>query len=73
MQDQVKSRSAGTDSDALPVQSVPAIVIVRNSADDKSNFAFARIQKAFANWEDALRRYCFENASLPIELENPLS
>lgn len=71
MQDQVKSRSAGTDSDALPVQSVPAIVIVRNSADDEFNFAFARIQKAFANWEDALRRYCFENASLPIELENP--
>ncbi|MEZ6033967.1 MAG: ABC transporter permease subunit/CPBP intramembrane protease [Planctomycetaceae bacterium] len=71
LQDQVKARSAGTESDPLPVQRVPAIAIVRNSADDKSNFAFARIQKAFSNWEDALRRYCFENASLPIALEHP--
>ena len=33
--------------------------------------AFARVQKALANWEDAVRRHSFENASLPIELEHP--
>ena len=45
--------------------------MVRNSADDKSNVAFARIQRALLNWEDAVRRYSLENASLPIELEYP--
>ena len=71
VQDQIKARSEGTETGHMQIVSVPPIVIVRNSADDKSNVAFIRIQKAFSNWEDAVRRYSFENASLPIELEHP--
>ncbi len=71
MQDQIKARSEGTETGDMQIVSVPPIVIVRNSADDKSNVAFIRIQKALSNWEDAVRRYSFENASLPIELEHP--
>jgi sodium transport system permease protein len=71
MQEQIKARSEGAESGDTPIVAVPPITIVRNSADDKSNVAFARIQKALANWEDAVRRLSFQNASLPIELEHP--
>ncbi len=71
MQEQIKARAEGAESGDTPIATVPSITIVRNSADDKSNVAFARIQKALASWEDAIRRHCFEYASLPIELEHP--
>ncbi|MBC7966129.1 MAG: ABC transporter permease, partial [Fuerstia sp.] len=71
MQDQIKARSEGTETGNSQIVSVPPIVIVRNSADDKSSVAFARVQKALGNWEDAVRRHSFESASLPVELEHP--
>ena len=71
MQDQIKARSEGAESADSPIVTIPPITIVRNSADDKSNVAFARVQSAMTNWEDAVRRYSFENASLPMELEHP--
>jgi sodium transport system permease protein len=71
MQDQIKARSEGSETADTQIVKVPPIVIVRNSADDKSNVAFGRIQKALVNWEDAVRRRSFESASLPLELEHP--
>ncbi len=71
MQDQIKARSEGTETGTTQIVSVPPMVIVRNSADEKSSVAFARVQKALANWEDAVRRHSFKNASLPVELEHP--
>ncbi|MCX7388932.1 MAG: ABC transporter permease subunit [Planctomycetales bacterium] len=71
MQDQIKARSEGTQTSDTHIVSVPPIMVVRNSADDKSSVAFARVQKALTNWEDAIRRHCFDNASLPVELEHP--
>lgn len=71
MQDQIKARSEGSETDDTQIAKVPPIVVVRNSADDKSNVAFGRIQKALVKWEDAVRRRSFESASLPLELEHP--
>ncbi len=71
MQDQIKARSEGSETGDTQIARVPPIVIVRNSADDKSNVAFGRIQKALVNWEDAVRRRSFESASLPLALEHP--
>jgi len=71
MQDQIKARSEGSETGDTQIARVPPIVIVRNSADDKSNVAFGRIQKALVHWEDAVRRRSFESASLPLALEHP--
>ncbi len=71
MQNQIKARSEGAKTSDTPIVTVPPLTIVRNSADDKSSAAFARVQKALANWEDAVRRRSFESASLPVELEHP--
>ncbi len=71
MQDQIKARSEGSETGDTQIAKVPPIVVVRNSADDKSNVAFGRIQKALVNWEDAVRRRSFESASLPLALEHP--
>ncbi|MEJ7591435.1 MAG: ABC transporter permease subunit/CPBP intramembrane protease [Planctomycetaceae bacterium] len=71
MQDQIKTRSEGAETSDTPIVTVPPLTIVRNSADDKSSAAFARVQNALANWEDAVRRRSFESASLPVELEHP--
>ena len=71
MQDQIKARSEGSETGDTQITKVPPIVVVRNSADDKSNVAFGRIQTALVNWEDAVRRRSFESASLPLALEHP--
>lgn len=50
---------------------VPSLLVVRNSADDKSMVAANRIQKALTAWEDAVRQESFQRASLPAELQHP--
>ena len=71
MQDRIKARSQGAETGDMQIVSVPPLIVVCNSADDKSSVAFARVQKALANWEDAVRRHSFELAALPVELEHP--
>lgn len=71
MNNQIKARSEGSEADATPLVHVPPILIIRNSADDKSSVAFARVHDALTNWEDGVRRQSFENAALPLELEHP--
>jgi sodium transport system permease protein len=55
----------------LPEDVPPRISVVRNSADDKSLMAFARVKNALTNWEDAIRDQSFRKASLPAELHHP--
>jgi sodium transport system permease protein len=51
--------------------SVAPLLVVRNSADDKSSAAFGRIRNALRKWEDSLRESTFKSASLPILLQHP--
>ena len=57
----------GADDDQQP----PSLLVVRNSADDKSVVAFSRIQGALNRWEDELRAQTFEKAALRPALQNP--
>lgn len=47
------------------------LMIVRNSADDKSLVAFGRVREALERWEDAVRDATFRSASLPAILQKP--
>ncbi|MDG1893287.1 MAG: ABC transporter permease [Fuerstiella sp.] len=49
----------------------PSMLVVRNSADDKSVVAFSRVQSALNLWENELRAQTFEKASLRAALQNP--
>ncbi len=62
-----RSISSGAD---VPT-TVPPMLVIRNSADDKSASAFLRVQRALGLWEDAVRKHSFETASLPLELQHP--
>lgn len=72
MQREIQTLSSTTVVDAKAVATrVPPVLVVRNSADDKSMVAFGRVQKALHAWEDALRKFIFEQAGLPKELQHP--
>lgn len=49
----------------------PGLIVVRNSADDKSVVAFSRVQSALQSWESHLRKTLFDEASLPETLQHP--
>lgn len=72
MQREIQASSSTVDVDAKTVATrVPPVLVVRNSADDKSMVAFGRVQKALYSWEDAVRKFSFEQAGLPKELQHP--
>ena len=71
MQDRIRERSNSAVSPGSAVVTVPPVLVIRNSADDKSAAAFGRVQKALGNWEDAVRESSFEKAGLPLELQHP--
>ncbi len=48
-----------------------SLIVVRNSADDKSVVAFAIVQSALRSWEAHLRQSIFEGTSLPESLQHP--
>ncbi|MCH2201076.1 MAG: ABC transporter permease subunit [Fuerstiella sp.] len=52
-------------------QSPSGLIVVRNSADDKSVVAFSIVQSALRSWESNLRRSMFDEASLPEALQHP--
>jgi len=56
---------AGNESD------LPVLHVLKNSADDKSSVAFARVRDLLQNWESALRAETFAAASLRPELQHP--
>lgn len=47
------------------------LIVVRNSADDKSVVAFSVVQSALQSWESHLRKSIFDEASLPESLQHP--
>jgi len=52
-----------TESDSL--------IVVRNSADDKSVVAFSVVRSALQAWESDLQKSIFSEASLPESLQHP--
>ena len=62
-----------SDAPGKPVE-VPearSLIVVRNSANDKSVAAFSMIQSALRSWEAHLRQSIFEETSLPESLQYP--
>ncbi len=49
------------------------ILIVSNSADDRSAAGLVRIRRALSVWESAIRKNLFDAAHLPPQLQNPAS
>ena len=70
MQGEIREGSADPAAENIATL-VPQILVIRNSADDKSMVAFGRVQHALRSWEDGVRQYSFEQASLPLELQHP--
>lgn len=70
MQLEIRKGSAAHSSEEIATL-VPQLLVIRNSADDKSMVAFGRVQHALQSWEDGVRQYSFEQASLPLELQHP--
>lgn len=70
MQLEIRKGSAAHLSEEIATL-VPQLLVIRNSADDKSMVAFGRVQHALQSWEDGVRQYSFEQASLPLELQHP--
>ena len=70
MQVGIRKGSAAHSSEEIATL-VPQLLVIRNSADDKSMVAFGRVQHALQSWEDGVRQYSFEQASLPLELQHP--
>jgi len=70
MQREIRTGTAAHSVEKIATQ-VPQILVIRNSADDKSMVAFGRVQQALQSWEDGVRQYSFEQASLPLELQHP--
>ncbi|MCB1105733.1 MAG: ABC transporter permease subunit [Cephaloticoccus sp.] len=64
-------QTAATVDTNEPSAESPPLIVVRNSADDKSAVAFARVQDALNHWQDALRAETFARAKLRPELQNP--
>lgn len=50
---------------------IPNLQIIRNSADDKSAVAFARVKSSLQNWESILRKQILRKAELRQELQYP--
>ncbi len=62
--------AAGTTSSPETADS-DRLIVVRNSADDKSVVAFSVVQSALQSWETHLRKSIFSEASLPESLQHP--
>jgi sodium transport system permease protein len=68
MQTEISTNVSDAEKNATQV---PFILVVHNSADDKSMVAFGRVQKALQAWEDRIREQSFQKAALPLELQHP--
>ena len=66
LQQRIERRSSSSEQSPSA-----SILVIRNSADDKSAVAFGRIKGALDRWEEAIRQQSFESAALPAELHHP--
>jgi sodium transport system permease protein len=71
LQNSIRAGSGGSPAEGSLLNPVPAVLVIRNSADDKSAMAFSRVQQALQSWEVAVREQSFEKARLPLELQHP--
>ena len=53
MQNQIRMKSEGSDAETVSANPVPTILVIRNSADDKSAMAFSSVRDALHSWEAA--------------------
>ncbi|MEZ6130750.1 MAG: ABC transporter permease subunit/CPBP intramembrane protease [Planctomycetaceae bacterium] len=67
----IRALQQHADDGAVVPADLPKLVVIRNSADDKSAVAFGRVQSALRRWEDALRAQTFQQANLRPELQSP--
>jgi len=51
---------------------LPRPVLLHNSANEKSEVAYRRVQHALQNWEDVLLNQRLRTAGLPVTLPNPV-
>lgn len=51
---------------------LPRPILLHNSANEKSEIAYRRVQHALQNWEDALLEQRLRDANLPVSLPNPV-
>lgn len=66
VREEIQTRSPGT-----PGTESVGLVVVRNSADDKSVVAFSMVRAALRSWESQLRASIFDDADLPESLQHP--
>lgn len=71
MQAAIRDESHGQHTSASTRSSMPPVLVIRNSADDKSAVAFSRVQQSLRAWEDAVREKSFITANLPPDLQHP--
>lgn len=58
-------------SDSSPIV-LPRPILLHNSANEKSEVAYRRVQYALQNWEDALLQQRLNEANLPLSLPHPV-
>lgn len=71
MQAAIRDESHGQHTSEELRSSMPPVLVIRNSADDKSAVAFSRVQQTLRAWEDAVREKSFITANLPPDLQHP--
>lgn len=67
----VEQQIADGTSSAENPDDFKRLIVVRNSADDKSVVAFSVVRSALQAWESYLRKSIFNEASLPESLQHP--
>lgn len=71
MQEAIREESRSQSHEASDPQKTLPVLVIRNSADDKSVVAFSRVQQALRAWEDSVREKSFLSANLPPDLQHP--
>jgi len=64
----LKERSGEVSGTIIP----PRPILLHNSANEKSEMAYRRVQHALQNWEDVLLGERLRDAGLPLSLPNPV-
>ena len=70
--EEANRRLANRTNGDTQIDEMPRLVILQNSADEKSQVASRRIREALAEWENRLRDSRLEQAGLPRSLSSPV-
>lgn len=69
----VNRRLAAGDRDIENLPQYPGLIVLRNSADEKSRMAYDRVREVLANWERAVLMDRLGRARLPEHVASPVS